>query len=315
MQPAYKITPLKVPSNAKLNTAEKFASCRPKTANICTVEAKITRPHFQVEVRRYCWDSPLEPTLYQNDVCYLELALQPRPSETEVKYSGGKNQNNYVPTGNCSFIPAGYQAMMRGAKGEQKVVGCLFEMSAFKSLVDWKWTPLEIAACFNITNINIRTALVRLAQEAMSPDYQSDRLVDALFEFLIVELSRHIRATRIVSKEPHGKLSPQQLLMIENHISNTGSEFPQTSTLAKECGISNRHLARMFKRTTGKTITEYITEARINKAKLKLANSDQLIKEIAYECGFKGQSSFAQTFRKATGFTPRQFRNRSQSKD
>lgn len=291
-------------------TAEKFARCRPQTTARCEIDAVIRRPRFQIEVRRYYWDKALEPTLFHADVCYLELALHPRPVGTEVGYLGGSTPNSWISTGNCALIPAGHKAMMRIPKGEQQVVGCLFEMAVFAPLVDWQWTPLELAACFNINNINIRAALVRFAQEALNPDHGSDRLADALFDLLLVDLSRHIRSTRIVAREPFGKLSPQQLRMIESRINETEGEFPQTSWLAKECGVSNRHLARMFKRTTGKTITEYITEVRIDKAKMELATSDRLVKEISYDCGFQSQSSFAQAFRKATGLTPRQFRNR-----
>lgn len=304
------ISPVQQPTQ-QIATQEKFARCRPRTASSCEVEAVIRRPHFQVEVRHYSWDKSLEPTLFRADVCYLELALQPRPPGSEVDFLGGSNANAYVTTGNCAFIPAGHEAMMRIPKGKQQVVGCLFEMEVFAPLVDWHWTPLELAACFNINNINIRATLVRFAQEAISPDHGSERLVDGLFDSLLVELARHIRSTRIVAREPFGKLSPQQLRLIETRIGETSGEFPQTSWLARECGVSNRHLARMFKRTTGKTITEYITEVRINKAKMELANGDQLIKEIAYDCGFQSQSSFAQAFRKATGLTPRQFRNRA----
>ncbi|HLS97609.1 MAG: helix-turn-helix transcriptional regulator [Porticoccaceae bacterium] len=304
------ISPAKPPAQ-QLATREKFARCRPRTTSLCEVQALIARPHFQVEVRRYRWETALEPTPFRADICYLELALHPRPPGSEVDYLGGTHPDAYVATGNCAFIPAGHEAMMRIPKGEQEVVGCLFEMDVLAPLVDWQWTPLELAACFNINNINIRATLVRLAQEAMSPDHGSERLVDALFDSLLVELARHIRSTRIVAREPFGKLSPQQLRLIESRIAETSGEFPQTSWLARECGVSNRHLARMFKRTTGKTITEYITEVRINRARMELTTGERLIKEIAYECGFQSQSAFAQAFRKATGLTPRQFRNRA----
>ncbi|MFA5494860.1 MAG: helix-turn-helix transcriptional regulator [Porticoccaceae bacterium] len=305
------ISPVTPAPQRDIATAEKFARCRPRTTSRCEVDAVIRRPRFQVEVRRYYWEKTLEPTLFHTDVCYLELALHPRPPGSEVGYLGGSTPNSWVSTGNCALVPAGHKAMMRIPKGEQQVVGCLFEMDVFAPLVDWQWTPLELAACFNINNINIRATLLRLAQEALNPDHGSERLVDALFDSLLVELSRHIRSTRIVAREPFGKLTPQQLRMIESRINETKGEFPQTSWLAKECGVSNRHLARMFKRTTGKTITEYITEVRINKAKMELANGEQLIKEISYDCGFQSQSSFAQAFRKATGLTPRQFRSRA----
>lgn len=311
MYSVFNISPAPGLDTRQTDSAEKFARCRPRTTSVLDVEAVISRPDFQIEVRHYKWDKPLEPTLFQTEVCYLELALSPRPAGSEVDYLGANSAASFVNTGNCSFIPAGHKAMMRAPKGDQRVVGCMFEMAVFEPLVDWEWTPLEISACFNIHNLNIKAILTRFAQEAMNPDHGSDRLVDAWFEALLVELSRHIRATRMLAKEPYGKLSTHQLRLIENRITESDREFPQTSALARECGVSSRHLARMFKRTTGKTITEYITEVRIDKAKIKLAESTQLVKEIAYECGFQSQSSFAQAFRKATGLTPRQFRNRS----
>ena len=109
-----------------------------------------------------------------------------------------------------------------------------------------------------------------------------------------------------------GQLTASQLRLIETCIADSSAAFPKTAWLAKQCGISARHLARIFKQTTGKTLTEYITEIRINKAKIKLLANQQKIKEIAYECGFQSPSAFAQAFKKATDYTPRQFRHLSQ---
>src|SRR5690606_41912375 len=131
----------------------------------------------------------------------------------------------------------------------------------------------------NINNVHHRAPLARRAEAAIGPALGSARLVVALFDSVLVKLARHIRSTRIVAREPFGKLSPQPLRLIESRIAETSGEFPQTSWLARECGVSNRHLARMFKRTTGKTITEYITEVRINRARMELTTGERLIKE------------------------------------
>jgi AraC family transcriptional regulator len=287
---------------------EKIARARPRTPQSLTIEGVITRPDFQIEVRRYFWETPIEPTLVSLELCYLESALTLRPSGSEIDYLNRGTSDGFVSTGNSSFIPAKQQALVRGSQGEQLVVGCLFEPSVFEPYRDWEWSPLELAACFNINNIDIRAAMVRLAQEATHPGHCSAALVDGLFQYLLVELSRHIRANRKVKTNTSGNLSSHQLKLIETAVTQADHEFPHTATLAELCGISPRHLARMFKNTKGMTLTDYITEARVNRAKTLLNHSDLQIKEIAYQCGFQCPSSFAHVFRKACGSTPRQYR-------
>jgi len=52
----------------------------------------------------------------------------------------------------------------------------------------------------------------------------------------------------------------------------------------------------------------FVAEVRVARAKCRLADRDGLIKEIAYECGFRSQSAFAHAFRRATGQTPQEYR-------
>lgn len=287
---------------------QRYAQSMPKTISDISIEARMTRPNFQIEVRRYNWDKVIAPTPFKIDICYLELALIPRPEGSKISFLNSTNPTAFMPTGNCSFIPAGQQTIMQPSLGKQLVVGCMFDAAVFEPFIDWQWTPLEIAACFNIQNIHIRNALSQLSQEVLNPDYQSAQLVDALFQYILVELSRHLRSFRKSNNPYQGRLSKHQLQLIDMLIYNATGEFPQTSELAKQCNISHRHLARMFKQTTGKTLTEYITEIKMDRAKNLLLNSHDLIKEVAYKCGFKSQSAFAQAFKTATGLSPRQFK-------
>src|SRR3546814_16144670 len=78
--------------------------------------------------------------------------------------------------------------------------------------------------------------------------------------------------------------------------------------LAAECGMSPRHLIRTFKNTVGITLSEFISNARINHAKLELAKEDAMIKVVAGNCGFQSAAAFSASFRTATGVTPRQDR-------
>ena len=86
------------------------------------------------------------------------------------------------------------------------------------------------------------------------------------------------------------------------------SELSLTA-VASAVGISPTYLSALFKKESGKNLSEYITMVRINKSKELLCCTSKLIYEIAYEVGFQDYRYFSQIFKKCTGLTPRQFQN------
>lgn len=78
--------------------------------------------------------------------------------------------------------------------------------------------------------------------------------------------------------------------------------------LGELSGYSHIHTMRMFRRETGQTPHEWLTEIRINRAKELLSTSTKTLEEIADECGFRSDSHFKILFKKTTGFTPGMYR-------
>ena len=78
--------------------------------------------------------------------------------------------------------------------------------------------------------------------------------------------------------------------------------------LADFAGKSPEHLAREMKRWTGRTPTDWITEARMRAATSKLATGSEDILEIAFACGYESLGHFYQVFKKYAGVSPRQYR-------
>lgn len=87
--------------------------------------------------------------------------------------------------------------------------------------------------------------------------------------------------------------------------------MPGVAELAALCGISTRHLHRQFLALTGKTISDYIETYRIEQSKLLLALGEVPMKQVAAQAGFSHGNSFARAFRRATGLSPREYRQRS----
>jgi len=74
--------------------------------------------------------------------------------------------------------------------------------------------------------------------------------------------------------------------------------------LARETGISRSLFQRRFREETGKTIRDFLIEARLNKAKALLENSDLSLVEISELVGFGRQSYLGHVFKKHLGITP-----------
>lgn len=80
--------------------------------------------------------------------------------------------------------------------------------------------------------------------------------------------------------------------------------------LASTLCLSRAQLNRKLKAITGETTTEYILKIKISLAKHLLDSTDKSIFEIAMDCGMDSDSYFCTLFKKSTGVTPLQYRNR-----
>lgn len=93
--------------------------------------------------------------------------------------------------------------------------------------------------------------------------------------------------------------------------------FDKQFTIDDLCRIYNTNRTTLmadFKRVTGKTINEFVTNKRIDLCKQILAFTNIPIDEIAMKYGFTSQSYFTRAFKKKTGMSPMQYRKTSLQK-
>lgn len=86
----------------------------------------------------------------------------------------------------------------------------------------------------------------------------------------------------------------------------------QLSDVAAELGYSERGLRRQLDRS-GTSYRKLVDQVREQRARGLLAGSMQPIKAIAGALGFESSSNFARSFKRWTGITPREFRERAQT--
>lgn len=80
--------------------------------------------------------------------------------------------------------------------------------------------------------------------------------------------------------------------------------------LASMFALSRRNMERRFKKATTNTVTEYIQRVKIEAAKKNLETGRKNINEVMYEVGYTDTKAFRTTFKKITGLSPVQYRNK-----
>lgn len=80
------------------------------------------------------------------------------------------------------------------------------------------------------------------------------------------------------------------------------------STLSAAQNVNASYLSTQFRREVGKTVTEYVTERRMDLAARLLLTSGLQIQTVAQHCGMSDVNYFSKLFKKQYGVTPRQYR-------
>ena len=82
------------------------------------------------------------------------------------------------------------------------------------------------------------------------------------------------------------------------------------SDLAEELGLNCTYFSSLFRKITGKTFRQALTERRIEEAKIYLKlHTNMRISHIAHLCGFPDSNYFSLVFHKQTGISPKEYRN------
>lgn len=96
-----------------------------------------------------------------------------------------------------------------------------------------------------------------------------------------------------------------QKFMEENFSSGISIE-----KIAENSLISSRHFKRRFKKATGETPINYLQKLRVDEAKNLLEDKSMNIDEVTYAVGYENASAFRKIFKKYTGLTPGEYKNR-----
>ena len=101
-----------------------------------------------------------------------------------------------------------------------------------------------------------------------------------------------------------------RLFLAKQYIKDNIRSNPSVSEIARYCHMSERHLGRLFKKSEGRHVGEYISALRIETVEMLLRESDLSLSDIAIATGFKDEYYFNAYFKKHSGMPPGEFRRK-----
>jgi YesN/AraC family two-component response regulator len=113
-------------------------------------------------------------------------------------------------------------------------------------------------------------------------------------------------------QEPERTLSP----LVRKVITDVDTDLKEPLTLqyfSEKLEVNGSYLSNLFRRETGKTITQYVTDQRLKHAENLLRYTNKPVRSVAAEVGIGDAQYFSRLFRKKTGMKPTEYRRKYQS--
>ncbi|MBM7604384.1 two-component system response regulator YesN [Metabacillus crassostreae] len=102
------------------------------------------------------------------------------------------------------------------------------------------------------------------------------------------------------------------LLQAKEYINTNYHKQIMLEEVAENIGLSSYYLSKLFKEKFQVTFIDYLTNTRLQRAKNSLLDGKTPLKEIAMDIGYKDPNYFSRVFKKETGLSPREYRNKYQ---
>jgi AraC-like DNA-binding protein len=146
--------------------------------------------------------------------------------------------------------------------------------------------------------------------ESNSESMNRDDIAKRIIELILLSCPQSCENLIQIAGVPDNR----QILLVRtvlNYIDDHYSEKISRDRLADALHYSPCYFSSVFHKLAGITLSEYVSNIRMNKANELICNSDVAISEIIKRVGYRSESLFYTTFRKYFGVNPNELRRKS----
>lgn len=151
--------------------------------------------------------------------------------------------------------------------------------------------------------------LRHMLQELNSKQPGYETICQDLLEVLLVRLKRRTNFSAALA--PVVKPPSKECAAVRRYIDANYKDSLTLDILAKEAHLNKYHMAHAFTKEYGISPISYLISRRIQESRQLLKTTDHSLSQICQLLGFSSPSYFSQSFRKAEGMSPMEYRKKS----
>ena len=153
-------------------------------------------------------------------------------------------------------------------------------------------------------------AMMRYAYRMMS-DTSNPNREQILYDITSVIMGEALSKLKLIHRsDESGTRSLPPIGRVINYCMTHLSDDMSLGAVSEALFLDKCYISRLFSSKLGTTYTDFINSQRTTKACELLVSTDRQITDIAFECGFRNQSTFNRVFREMTGMSPREYRTK-----
>ena len=133
-----------------------------------------------------------------------------------------------------------------------------------------------------------------------------------LYELLSLLYSRFVSEVRRPELVRSGRNITMQII---GYMTSHRKQHLESTDVAREFGYGREHFCRPFRKATGKTFKEFLTDLRLDDACRKLSGSSASIASIARECGFPDTRALQTAVQRKYGIRAQEYRERYENRN
>ena len=223
-------------------------------------------------------------------VCFFEqiLPIKDRPAQSLTSVALAIQQGEKVDASVREFLA---RAMPSGGSTDQ--------LHQSRALLTWAIEHLAL----EVTSLGIDGGAVTNRKERVIGE-----ILNTSSPFAFCESFR--RFAEFLAQQVAATFSQREnkiVLEVSRLVESRGIAGVTIQYLSNELHLSSGHLSRVYSRTTGMTLEEYLIRQRIDMAKRMLLDPRLNVAEVSERCGFCNPAYFASVFKKYVHCTPREF--------
>ena len=128
-------------------------------------------------------------------------------------------------------------------------------------------------------------------------------------KYFAIDIDRDTQTTFAMFKGQKNH-NDTEILKAQEYIETNNQDKISVDELAELVSVGRRSFERRFKIATNNSVLEYIHRIKIEAAKRSFESSRKNITEVMFDVGYTDTKSFRNTFKKITGLTPIEYRNK-----